>query len=501
MNIINHLVRNFDGEHILLSDMQDSFQVADIIERCQQFSEQMDALGGRRLALCADNGVDWLVADFACQFTDRCLLPLPVFFSVEQMRFAIEVCAADFLLTDNPALGKLNCIDDSVDPQPVAGTRLQLYRLKTANDLPSLPAATGKITFTSGSTGTPKGVCLSHTQQLQQAHTLRDCVAIDQPRHLCLLPLSTLLENIAGAYAPILAGGQLIVPEQRAMGFAGSGLVDPSQLLACISRAQPNTLILVPELLQVLVSAAARGWTAPDSLQFIAVGGSKVAPELIAQSHNLGLPVYEGYGLSECCSVVSLNTPGAERPGSCGLPLPNLEVEIDAGEVVVRGNTMLGYVNEPDSWYPEEIRTGDLGRFDADGFLIIQGRRKNLLISSFGRNISPEWVESELLAFPAIAEAVVFGDAKPYCVALLSVRDPNLGSEELRKLVATANSHLPDYAQIRQWHLLSTPMASREGLFTDNGRPRRHAIAAFFNDELESLYADSKDAAAQVVNG
>lgn len=501
MNIINHLVRNFDADQILLSDLQDSYRVAEIIERCQQFCEQMDSLDGRRLALCADNGVDWLVTDFSCQFTDRCLLPLPVFFSSEQMRFAIEVSAADYLLTDNEALAQLSCIDDSVAPQAVAGTGLQLYRLKTANDLPSLPAATGKITFTSGSTGTPKGVCLSHTQQLQQAHTLRDCVGLERPRHLCLLPLSTLLENIAGAYAPILAAGELIVPGQQAMGFSGSGLADPSRLLETISRARPNTLILVPELLQVLVTAAARGWSAPESLQFIAVGGSKVAPELLGKAHGLGLPVYEGYGLSECCSVVSLNTFAAQKAGTCGLPLPNLQVEIDAGEVVVRGNTMLGYVNEPDSWYPVEIRTGDLGRFDENGFLNVQGRRKNLLISSFGRNISPEWVESELLAFPAIAEAVVFGDAKPYCVALITVRDPDLGPADLEKMVQAANSRLPDYAQIKHWRQLPALMSSQHGLFTDNGRPRRHAIAAHFNDELKSLYADSSTADAKVVNG
>ena len=123
-----------------------------------------------------------------------------------------------------------------------------------------------------------------------------------------------------------------------------------------------------------------------------------------------GLPAYEGYGLSECASVVALNAPGAVREGSVGRVLPHATLRIDeAGEIHVRGATMLGYLGEEGA-SPEEVATGDLGFINDDGYLYVQGRRKNLLITSLGRNVSPEWVERELLAHTSIGQAVVFGD-------------------------------------------------------------------------------------------
>ena len=153
--------------------------------------------------------------------------------------------------------------------------------------------------------------------------------------------------------------------------------------------------------------------------RFVAVGGSRVAPELIDKARGVGLPVYEGYGLSECGSVVSLNVVGHTRTGTAGRALPHARLDIDDGEIIVRGSAMLGYVDQPESWNPREIRTGDLGHIDSDGFVHIDGRASNLLITSFGRNISPEWVESELLAGPLLAQAVVVGDARPWCAALV----------------------------------------------------------------------------------
>lgn len=481
-----------DQQQILLNDLHKQYSVAEVIDRVLRLSGRLGQLQGHCLALCADNGVDWLLADLACQETGHCLLPLPTFFSNEQMSFALQACSANFLLTDNPFLGELDVIDDSRTAVKLEGIGLMLYGLKTGSVRTALPDGTGKITFTSGSTGTPKGVCLSHEQQIRQARTLQQLVALENPKHLCLLPLSTLLENVAGIYAPILAAGQIIVPSLSSLGYSGSGLKDSGQLLTVIARVKPDSLILVPELLQLLVTAAAQGWPVPDSLSFIAVGGSRVAPELLARAQALGLPVFEGYGLSECCSVVSLNNARHNLPGSGGKPLPGLNVTLDDGEILVRGNSMLGYVNEPEGWYSREIRTGDLGHIDEDGFLTIHGRRKNLVISSFGRNISPEWVEAALLALPGIARAVVFGDARPYCVALIANDDTALSEEQLQNLIDKANQTLPDYARIKRWQTLPALLSMQEGLYTANGRPRRQHIAERFGELIGTLYKDSE---------
>lgn len=355
-----------------------------------------------------------------------------------------------------------------------------------------LPEGTAKITFTSGSTGAPKGVCLSLEQQIRIAGAIAESVPANAIRHLCVLPLSTLLENVAGVYAPLLKTGEIVIPPLANLGFSGSALTQPERLLHAISQLRPHSMILLPELLLFLVGAVKQGWRPPEELEFLAVGGARVSPLLLQQAEALGLPVYEGYGLSECASVVSLNRPTAAQPGSVGKPLPHVRVSIEEGEVVVSGNPFLGYVGEPASWYPKAINTGDLGYIDDAGFLHLHGRKKNLLISSFGRNISPEWVESELLAGPLIAQAIVVGDAQPYCAALIHARRPDIQDKDIQIWIDSINQRLPDYARVRYWARLEKSLAAVSGLLTENGRPRRVAIQAHFADEIASLFASSQ---------
>jgi long-subunit acyl-CoA synthetase (AMP-forming) len=480
-----------------------------LAERCAALSSSIREQGLRVVALHADNGPDWLVVDLACQAAGVCLVPLPTFFSREQLGHVLDSVPVDAVFTDRPdtvaflAGGRVRRWSEPGSPGAVGGCTLLQLAPGPAVARDALPAATGKVTFTSGSTGRPKGVCLSNRQLLSQATTLARAAGLDRPRHLCLLPLSTLLENVAGVYAPLLAGGEVLVPGLAEIGFTGSSTLDPRVFLDLLTRQRPDSVILTPQMLQLLVTAAGQGWAPPASLRFVAVGGARVPPSLLEAAHALGIPAYEGYGLSECASVVSLNLPGASRPGSCGRPLPHVRVATTDGEIRVAGNAMLGYAGEPDSWGQAEIATGDLGYLDADGFLFIDGRKKNLLISSYGRNIAPEWVESEALAGGdqpdgaqvdgarvegALAECLVFGDARPYCVALLTPRNPADGDAAIQRGIDRCNARLPDYARIRRWHRLAQPLAASGDLLTENGRPKRQAILARYRDVIDALY-------------
>jgi long-chain acyl-CoA synthetase len=465
--------------------------------KAEALAAQLADAGISRLGLFAANSVAWAIVDIACLLGGICLVPIPTFFSVQQREHVLASCALDTLFTDDVGVFP-DAVVDCSQPWMGIGEALALLRLRTApNNLldVALPPDTGKITFTSGSTGLPKGVCLSHAQLIAQARTLADVVDLAAPKHLCVMPLSTLLENVAGLYAPLLVGGTVSIPRPETMGFSGSKLTDPAKLLRTISEQQPNSMILIPQLLQLLVGATATGWQVPSSLRFVAVGGSKVSASLLQAAHAAGIPVYEGYGLSECASVVSLNSGKDSAIGSCGKPLPGLRVTIQDGEILVAGNSMLGYLNEPDSWNPQLIATGDLGRLEANGFLFIEGRKKNLLISSYGRNISPEWVESELLANPLLGEAVVLGDARPFCVALLWPREQSKGTTaaevaaQIADWVKCVNAGLPDYARVQLWHQLVIPLQSDSALMTENGRPKREAIAQRYAATLEGLYA------------
>jgi long-subunit acyl-CoA synthetase (AMP-forming) len=224
---------------------------------------------------------------------------------------------------------------------------------------------------------------------------------------------------------------------------------------------------------------------APRCLRFVAVGGARVSPALIERARALGLPVYEGYGLTECASVVALNTPEADRRGSVGQPLPHVGVRIaEDGEIAVSGTGFLGYVGQPFS--EPEFLTGDLGRLDADGFLHVEGRRKHVLITSFGRNVAPEWPEAELLAGAALAQAAVFGEGRPQLCAVL-VPAPAASDAAIAEQVGAANARLPDYARIGQWVRAETPFAPQNGLATANGRVRRDAVWERYRERFDAL--------------
>jgi long-chain acyl-CoA synthetase len=489
-SLLGLLAEQQQDQRIVLDTGAEQLNGRELTTRVAAVASLLQARGTRRLALHADNGSAWVIADLACQLAGILCVPLPLYFSPGQILHVLQACAIDTVLSSHPEIFARQCT-------PVAQSLLPglTLLLQPSAPAPLLPEGSSKVTFTSGSTGTPKGVCLSTAQQLLQAEALVAMVGMAAPRHLCVLPLATLLENIAGVYAPLLAGGSVHLRSLEELGFSGSRLLQPERLLQVIASVKPDSLILIPQLLQVLVQAARAGWRAP-SLRFIAVGGSKVAATLLREARQLGLPVYEGYGLSECASVVSLNTPHAEQCGSCGQVLPHLQVSLVDGEVQVSGNVMLGYVDEPASWYRKRIATGDLGYLDSEGFLHVEGRSKNLLISSYGRNIAPEWVESELLASPLLAEAVVLGDARPWCVALLSPRDELTTDQQLATAVAAANARLPDYAQIKQWLRLRQPLAQGQGLVTANGRPRRERIEQVYRSSIDVLYGQVLPAAA-----
>ena len=485
------------SETAALGDGRNSVNANEFLGAAKALATKLQEANLARIGLLASNSLGWAIVDLACVIGGICLVPIPTFFSDKQREHVIKTCALQAVATDSIYLLSGAKIESLAGIAAGIDFLLQQVSIEALNDL-QLPAATGKITFTSGSTGTPKGVCLSHGQLAHQAQTLADVVAIERPRHLCVLPLSTLLENVAGLYAPLLVGGEVIIPLQEELGFYGSALADPQKLLQSISKIQPNSMILIPQLLQFLVGAAAQGWEVPKALRFVAVGGSKVSESLLHAAHHAGIPAFEGYGLSECASVVSLNCASARLTGSCGRPLPELKVVLEQGEIMVEGNAMLGYVNEPESWHPARIATGDLGRLDESGFLHIEGRKKNLIISSYGRNISPEWVESELLANPMLGEAVLLGDARPYCIALIWPRgDASSSLEEMSSRISdwirTVNEGLPDYAQVQAWHCLSAPLQKDPQLMTDNGRPRRVAIEHSFSQEIEYLYAQEKN--------
>lgn len=421
---------------IALKDKQQSITYGDLPGRIDERARQLSGITCAALAM--DNGIEWVLWDLAALKAGTVLVPLPPFFTEAQSQHALQSSGCEAIITA-----------EGIAKQPFART--------------DLPETTAKITYTSGTTGTPKGVCLSASSMENVARSIVSVLGSDMAGiHCTVLPLGVLLENVAGVYAALMAGATISIPSLKEFGDQYNGLHRQ------LKETRATSIILVPEILRSLLMQIQHHGPLPD-LKFVAVGGAKISPSLITQARIMGVPVYEGYGLSECASVVSLNVPGNDKPATAGRMLPHIDAVVENNEIVICNPGFLGYVGTP---HTGPYATGDLGQIDKDGFISITGRKKNILITSYGRNVSPEWVESALLAQPEILQAFVYGEAQPHLSALIV---PSAPQANISAAVTRANATLPDYARIRG--IMPThPFTLQDGSLTGNGRMRRQHI-------------------------
>jgi long-subunit acyl-CoA synthetase (AMP-forming) len=419
---------------------------------------------------------DGIVSDLALSFAGKELIPLPAFFSDAQLLHIIRTAQLSHAVSDSGMAERAK--------------RLGLVVCEPGSEsTPTIEPAvdTGRIIFTSGTTGQPKGVRLSARQITASVAALAQATGANAAdRYLSLLPSALLLEQIAGTYVPLSVGAEIHLPS----GSLGSSSVDSIAIAA--EQANATATVLVPELLAVwLRELHVLGRSGPASLRYVAVGGAPVSRQLAIAAWELGVPVHEGYGLSECCSVVAVNRPGDRRAGTVGRPLPGVQVTIENMEIVISGPTVMrGYLTEPetiDSW-----RTGDVGNFDPDGFLIVTGRKDNIIITGAGRNIQPEWVEETIVEDRRIKSCVVV-EHQSELVAVVIPADASICTDRpaLQDLVEYATRELPDYAKPRRYMALSDQEFRRLDLLTGNFRPRRSAIRRLVSDRSQFLSSQS----------
>lgn len=425
--------------------------LAEQVNACRDVLAASLGRSGQPVALAQDHGIAACLSDIALVEAGIPAVSLPNFFTSDQRQHALASAGVSALLCsrDDPAAF------DRIDQKAV-----------------ELPSGTAKISFTSGSTGNPKGICLSATHLLGVAQAVVEAVGESHAgRHLAVLPPGILLENVAGFYAVMLAGGTYVALPQAEIGLANPFQPDVLKLLDRIEEHRITSLILVPEYLNGLTSALeGTGRHLPD-LTLVAVGGARVAHDLIERANTVGLPVRQGYGLTECASVVALEGPVERVRGSVGRSIGLNSISLaEDGEILIDGPLCLGSVDVPMA--PGPYRTGDIGRLDDDGNLWIEGRKSNLIITSHGRNISPEWVEGELTSQPGVLQAMVFGDGKAELGALIV---PSGAMSDLEGAVAAANAGLPAYARVAHFRQVA-PFTPLNGMLTGNGRLKRQAI-------------------------
>jgi long-subunit acyl-CoA synthetase (AMP-forming) len=430
----------------------------------------------RTVGIYAPNGLGWVIAQLACALAGKIVVPLPTFFSPAQLGHVVRDASVELILVSEQTTAL--AVQSGV---PIK--LIDIHRLGAG--LPDVIDGFGQIIYTSGSTGQPKGVRHLSGQIAWSAAALASATgASAADSYLSVLPLPLLLETICSVFIPALLGA----PVHFDTGLAErAGRGDATGIATAFEAHRPTMSVLVPQLLkQWVAELQAVSQTAPSSLRFVAVGGAPVPNRVANAAWSLGIPVHEGYGLSECCSVVAVNRPKERRPGTVGRPLSGLSVSIDDGEIVVDGPSITdGYLGQGPATRP--WRTGDLGQIDRDGIVTVHGRKDSLLVTSFGRNISPEWIETMLLSDPRIALCVVTGHGEPHLTALLvpsaqgAAWFANATRTDILELLSDRCSDAPEYAVPRACIVVSLEQALNNQLLS-NGRPVRKNVGKFVQE-------------------
>ncbi len=472
-------------DSIALADGEETLSYAALWPEFRRWSERLADLptGAGPIGLCLSNSLTWILLDLAAIAIGRPTVPLPPFFTAAQRRHALTRSGARVLISDAP-------IAELGAARPITVSARTAYVHEHDAPRVELPADTAKVTFTSGTTGLPKGVCLPQAGLERVAHSVVEAIGREYAGiHCAVLPLAILLENVAGLYATLFAGGRYFVPPLAAIGLDRPFSPNFSALAAALRHSGASSAIVVPEILRGLCLALERERITLPAMKIMAVGGARISTKVLADAASLGLPVVQGYGLSETASVIALNTPDDNRPGSVGKPLPGVTLDFAPdGEILVAAPALLGYVGEGEA--PDPFATGDIGRFDDEGYLFIEGRKDDRLITGFGRNVAPDWVESELLSHSSIGQAFVFGDGAPALAALIVPSSPAVTGAELAAAIAATNQNLPAYAEVKHWTRVA-PFSVDNGQLTANGRLRRESIGRAHRDLMAACLKQS----------
>ena len=509
---------------------------------------------GDRVVLMMRNRPEFSVADMAVLL--RGATPISIYNSSapEQVQFLVGHCDAKVAIVEDvgylerflkvrselPALEHIVLMEDpdGVAPDDVGAwdalLALDPVDIEAASQV-AQPSDLATVIYTSGTTGPPKGVMLDHANICWTAESLRLTlahVAAEGRRLVSYLPMAHIAERMTSHY------------QQALLGYEVTTCPEASEVASYLPQVRPEILFAVPRIwekmyagIQAVVAAdpqkkeaferaletgddavlrPVRELLGLDQVISAITGAAPIPVEILQYFRALGVPLAEIYGLSECSGPMTFDAVDV-RVGTVGRALPGCEVRLaEDGEVICRGgNVFRGYLNDPektadaldaDGW----LRSGDIGEFDADGYLKIVDRKKELIITAGGKNISPANLEAALKAFSMIGQACVIGDGRPFVSALL-VLDPEIAPgwakqhgvdtatlpelaehpevrAEVERYVAEANRRFSNVEQVKKFALLGEEWLPDSEELTPTMKLKRRGIHTKYADVIEDLY-------------
>jgi long-chain acyl-CoA synthetase len=519
--------------------------VADIAREVARWQAAFRSRGlnpGDRVALCVRNGVSWVAIDLAALGIGLVVVPLYVDDNAESVAWCVAHAEARLLVVDNSriAAGLSRVSEIALPPIVVLRPGEGETAIAAADFLPAtgdavavdpLPLETlATICFTSGTSGRPKGVMLSHGNILANVEQCRQTgMARSDDNFLSILPLSHMFERTGGYYLPLAIGAKVTYSRGIAQIAEDLASQAPTAMFAvprvferfaakideslakstlkralfdaCVKRGyrvasrQGSALdhVLVP-LLRALVAKPVLARLGGRT-RLVVVGGAALDPPLAHTFIGLGLPMLQGYGMTEASPVISVNRDDDNVPESVGPPLPGVEVKLgEAGELLAHGdNVMQGYWRNPeatraaitdDGW----LRTGDLAEIK-DGKIYIRGRAKDIVVLSNGEKLPPQDVEFAILHDPVFEQVMLVGEGRPYPILLAVSRETNE-----QTLLDRANERLksfPRWMRVRRVIATPEPWSVDNGLLTPTLKLKRPLLVKKYTQDIDAAYAGS----------
>jgi long-chain acyl-CoA synthetase len=530
---------------------------------------------GDRVAILSENRSEWTITDFAVLSLGAVTVPIYATQTTEQTSYILNDSGARIIaastkgqlekilaIQSRTPVERILVMDAVEDPRAVQMRELMLQGPADfdpefdARSQTILPEDLATIIYTSGTTGTPKGAMLTHGNMASNISCSMEAFGFGTKDELSVsfLPLShvtarhvdfaLLYRGVVLAYCP-----------------------DIGQLAQTLAEVQPNIFVAVPRVYEKIrqqvisktmgfpknevyrwalsvgrahrsetvagIKPTSHSWKIADQLVFSKVragmggkaeefisGGAPLGRELAEWYADLGIPIHEGYGLTETSPVIAVNTPTANKLGTVGRPLANVEVKIaDDGEVLARGPSIFkGYWNRPeetqaafvDGWF----KTGDIGHLDSDGYLSITDRKKDLIKTSGGKFIAPQPIENSLKLNPFIGTSVVLGDRRKFPAVLIApnfpaleewARENQVDLTSRQALVANPkvqalyegiieelNQNLARFEKLKRVLVVPEELSAADGTLTHTFKVRRRGIEERYKTLIDEMYAKAE---------
>jgi long-chain acyl-CoA synthetase len=541
-----------------------------LIDRARAGLHALGVAPGDRVAIIADNRVEWAVCAYATYGLGAAFVPMyqaqrPADWELilRDCGARVAICATDEIFDAvqrmSPGLPELTRAIGLALPPEDERSFAALLEAGAARPFPARQPAPSEVAgfiYTSGTTGRPKGALLTHGNIASNLAAVHEIFPVTpEDRTLSFLPWAHSFGQTCELHMVVSFGASSALNDELPKLLDNLAEVKPTVLVAVpriFNRLYQSVMEQIerrPPLLRRIIETGLRGAARRAAgerlgpierlelafddkvvfskvrrrfggkLRFVISGSATLGREVAELIDAVGLPVYEGYGLTETGPIVSANHPGARRIGSVGKVLPGVRVEIDTrvtgdpaqGEIVVHGpNVMLGYHERPEETAAAfdatgGLRTGDLGYLDEDGFLHISGRIKEQYKLENGKYVMPGPLEEELKLSPYLSSVMLHGDGRPYNVALVAVNQPavraHLGDpevdvtadERVRALVAAElekhGAGFRGYERPRAFAIVGEDFTLENGLLTPTLKLKRRDVLARYGGALEALYA------------